>query len=272
MDYSQIIVQAITALLTGGIVYFIFYCKGWYDTRSVINERKNNTKNNIFPIIHGGKGNILDGLYGSKESMITTDTFLKFSIAYTQYKQDDDIHIILHTPGGELTGAESFVNVILNHKGKGKIYCYIPFYAYSAGCFIAMSCDKIYMHTNAILGPCDAQKSVGAYEQYSVAAIEQAVDYQKDRQMKIDTKWLAHNHDAKLCRSRQKSTLDNLIKRGKIDASNCDKIYEQFYSGIHNHDKIFTATEALELGLNIEIVDQFPINIQRIIDEKIINA
>lgn len=271
MNYSQIIVQVAVALLTGGIVYLIFYLKSMYDTRTVANEIKRNTTNNIFPIINSEKTDMLSSLYKSCDSMITIDTYQKFSVAYSKFDIDKDIHIVLHTPGGQLTGAEAIVNVILNHKGKGKVYCYIPFYAYSAGCFIAMACDKIYMHVNAILGPCDAQKSIGVYEQYSVAAIEEAVDYQKNRQMKIDTKWLAHNHDAKLCKSRQRETLDTLIKRGKIDEMKGNQIYDQFYSGIHNHDKIFTAQNALDLGLNIEIVTEFPTNIMQLINDKIKN-
>lgn len=165
---------------------------------------KKNNKQNIIVINHSSKYNPLVNV----EASIGLDTHINFIKNYNNMNKDLDIHIILHTTGGSLSSAEAICNCITNHTGKGKIIAYIPYYSYSGGCMIALACDKIIMTKNAILGPCDAQKS-NITTNYSIASIIDTVTYKKNSGEKIKEEWLAHSYDANLCKNRQKIMLIN---------------------------------------------------------------
>ena len=219
------------------------------------------TNQNIIAIIHSANASILS-LGG--DTMIGLNTHIEFIKNYNKMDKDKDIHIILHTTGGALSSAESICNCIANHAGKGKIIAYIPYYSYSGGCMIALACDKIVMAKNAILGPCDAQKA-SLTTQYSVASVIDTVNYKKENKEKIKEEWLAHSYDANLCKDRQKKYVEKLMKCGHFTENIGNKIYEEFFSGKYNHDKIFSAADAIELGINVDTVDIMPELIKNIV-------
>jgi Serine dehydrogenase proteinase len=243
-----------------GISCYAF--KKIYDLRKVY-KNKQLTNNNIITVIHSHNLSIINN-----DTMITIKTHMDFITAYEKMDKNKDIHIIMHTVGGALSSAEAICNCIANHQMsdyEGKIIVYIPYYSYSGGCMIALACDKIIMSKNAILGPCDAQKYVDSA--HSIAAIIDTVDYKKEMKEKVSETWLAGSYDAKLCKERQLEYVNRLIKSEKFTEDIGKTIYDEFFSGKYNHDKIFSAQRAKELGLNIEIVDVMPSFIKNISDE-----
>ena len=246
-----------------GVISIIAFCL--FIFRKICECKKNYDKNklpknNIIPIIHSTNPSIGD------DDMITIGTHMDFVKAYEKVDKTKDIDIIMHTVGGELSSAEAICNCITNHQSKytSKINVYIPYYSYSGGCMIALACDKIIILRNAILGPCDAQIYVTS--RHSIAAIINTVDYKKSKEEKIDENWLASSYDAQLCKERQLEYVNKLIKFGKFNDNVGKTIYDEFFSGKHNHDKIFSAQEVKDLGLNVEIVDELPYCIKTIVD------
>lgn len=69
--------------------------------------------------------------------------------------EDKEIHIMIHTLGGDLNAAEIICRLINNHKGK--VTAIVPNYAYSAGTLISLSCDEIITSSTSVFGPVDPQ-------------------------------------------------------------------------------------------------------------------
>lgn len=211
---------------------------------------------NMITIVHKEKSSsILGDLVNSNERSIDITTHMRCIREYHKMNMDRDIHIVINTRGGSLSSSEAIGNCLLRHKGKGKIICHIPHYAYSGGWFIALCCDKIIMNQTSIIGPCDAQQKIGM-GQYSVKAIVDTVAYKKQNKEKIDEKWLAVAVDAELCRTRQREFLDKIVAHGKIRTEDKEKIHAAFFSGNYNHDHIFNVDQLKELlGDKVEIID-----------------
>ena len=228
-------------------------------------------QHNLISIIHDSK-NILDlddssvwDLFVLRNTnpyrdsyYISIPTQVKFEKQYTKTNKKEDIRLIINTTGGSLASSEIICNFIFNHT-TSNIIAYIPRYAHSGGCMIALACSKIIMNRNAVLSPCDAQMGTGkGWSSYSTAAIQETAAYKKDKSEKICEEWLAANHDAKLCIERQKKFVDKLVQHGRYTKEAADKIYDEFFSGKYNHDHTFSAQEAKDMGLNITIVDEMP--------------
>ena len=70
-------------------------------------------------------------------------------------QNEDEIDILLHSPGGRPDATERIVH-ILRSKFK-KVHFLIPHSAYSAATMLALSGDSITLHPSATLGPIDPQ-------------------------------------------------------------------------------------------------------------------
>ncbi len=254
-SFSIVAICTIITLLCYGL-------KKIYELKSIYKKREFKN-NNIITIVHSTDASLLN----RNDSSITIKTHMDFVKAYEKMDKDLDIHIVMHTVGGALSSAEAICNCIANHKQmlyKGKIIVYIPYYSYSGGCMIALACDKIVMNKNAILGPCDAQQMV--LNVHSIASIIDTVKYKKEMKEKIAETWLAASYDAQLCKERQLEYINKLIKSNRFSKELGDIIYNEFFSGKYNHDKIFSAQEAKEIGLDIEIVESMPQIIKNVMD------
>jgi len=268
-DFSEYISYAIKTTIVGAITFLII--AGYIfmdDFKNMILhiikwwKQRNYKKKNIIPIIH--KINSC-GCSGCGSGYIDLSTQTEFIKSLNELDENKDIHIILHTTGGSLSSSEAICNALLNHTGKGKIIAYIPEYCYSGGFMIALHCDKIIMQKNAVVGPCDAQKSNGFFENYhSYSSVLKAVEYKKGKSEKISETWLANGFDAELTKQRQFDTLKKLVKNEKYDKETAEKIFDEFFSGKHNHDKNFSVDELIEIGLNVEKVNKMPSMIDKI--------
>jgi ATP-dependent protease ClpP protease subunit len=95
------------------------------------------------------------GLMGSKNEIGYNDA-LQFVEIFRKIPNDQNVDIILNTPGGSFAATEIIVNALLNHMGTVQIF--VPFCAYSGGTLIALTGDHIFLGRNASLGPVDGQR------------------------------------------------------------------------------------------------------------------
>lgn len=202
--------------------------------------------------------NIIDCTTNENMTEIEEDTYMRFLDAYNKVDKTRDIYLLMQSDGGQLTYAEAIVNCISMHscKYKSKFICVVPVCACSSGFYVALFCDRIIMHSNAFVGPCDIQKKVGS-RYYSAAAIVYAVEQKLKCNDTIDEEWYAAFYEAQRGIDRQRAYVDMLLKR--YDKECVDRIYDEFFSGKHNHDKNIYAQELVEMGLNVEILDTLPI-------------
>jgi ClpP class serine protease len=70
---------------------------------------------------------------------------------------DMAIDLVLHTPGGLVLAAEQIAFAL--KRRQGKVTVFVPHYAMSGGCLLALAADEIVMDQNAVLGPVDPQRS-----------------------------------------------------------------------------------------------------------------
>lgn len=68
---------------------------------------------------------------------------------------DKGLTLLLHTPGGVTTAAESFVAYMRSKFPEVEVI--VPTFAFSAGTMIATGCDRIWMGRQSQLGPIDPQ-------------------------------------------------------------------------------------------------------------------
>lgn len=199
-------------------------------------------------------------------------THLKFLKEYDTMDKDKDIHIAIQTVGGSMTCTEAICNAILYHKGKGKIKCYIPNYAYSGGLMVALCCDEIIMSQNAIVSPCDGQVVAKDDVMYSSSSIIDAVSYKREKKEPIKEEWLASDYEAKKCVDRQKTFVNKICKEKMYDDETQRILYEELFSGKHNHDHSFSANEFTNLGTMLKITvvgnSDFPTFITEMVEIK----
>lgn len=247
------------------VLFFLYKLKNKYDKREKNKKESKLVSQNTISIIHNNNTSILKAL-NAERSYINMTTFSKFIKAYEKLDKDKDIHIVIHTPGGMLASVEAIVNCMINHKGKGRIIGYIPYYAYSGGCAIAIACHEIRMLPTSVVGPCDAQLA-SKMQAYSVKSIVDSVNKKLDRGEPVKEKWLATAHTAEICQKRQKKFIDKLIKHGIFNEEVGNTVYSEFFTGKYNHDTSFSAYDMQSMGLNVSIVDKMPQQIKDLFED-----
>lgn len=235
------------------VIYGMYKLMGCYSKRTKASKDRRLAVQNIMSIINKLPDSIVDGVINTKEQSIDLRTFTGFIKAYRTMDHDQDINLVIHTPGGALGSVEAIVNCIVNHKGAGRFIAYIPYYAYSGGMAIALACHEIRMTVHSIVGPCDGQLSTK-----SVAAILETVREKRDRGETIAEKWLALYHSASLCQNRQRIFVDKLVDHLILTREVGDRIYEEFFTGKYNHDMSFSATDLTNFGLNVTLIETIP--------------
>jgi len=94
------------------------------------------------------------------------------------------LSLVLHTPGGITTAAETIVEYL--HKKFNYIETIVPTFAMSAGTMLALSTDMIIMGRQSQLGPIDTQIPVGGRFVSARSIIDQFLKAQSD--IKADVK------------------------------------------------------------------------------------
>jgi len=204
------------------------------------------------------------GLFSKLEKLetqtsISQNTFVQVKDALDQLDrldQQKEVHLVLHTMGGSLSAAEAICRRLLLARGRGtKIYAYVPYFAYSAGCMIASACNEIRMSESAFLGPADAQVS-SLLQSNSIKSICETVEFQLEHcKDKIKSDWYSKYVEAKATRERQRKWIDELVQRGIYEAAAGDSIYEELFAGKYNHDQVIHPEWARKIGLPVAVVE-----------------
>lgn len=194
------------------------------------------------------------------QTCITPETFITVKDALAKMHQQGvkEIHVVIHTFGGSLSAAEAISRALLLMRKQHQCHlkAYIPYYAYSAGCLIALACQEIHMSSAAFLGPADAQNS----ENKSIKSISDTVEWQLDNcsHDKIKAEWYSKYLEAKATRIRQREWMDELVASEIFTKEVGDKLYEELFSGKYNHDQVIHPEWAKKIGVPVIIDDQMP--------------
>jgi len=204
----------------------------------------------------------------AQSSSINLTTYLKFIEDFKSVDKNKDINLVIQTIGGDLTSTEGICNCILTHKGSGKIKCYIPNYAFSAGLMIALCCNEIILTNASIVCPCDGQMNTKNDFTCSSASINYMIKYKMKHNEPIKEDWLISNYEAIALIKRQKKFFQKLCEAKSY--LNEQFIYNELFSGKYNHDTAFTSSDLKNIdGLNVIIIETIPQIILDMLDYKI---
>jgi ClpP class serine protease len=154
--------------------------------------------------------------------------------------EDKPLDIVLHTLGGGSLEATQIARAIKAHKGRTTAF--IPYYAMSAGTFIALACDEIVMSPQACLGPIDPQYGFPAATFVNVTR-------QKPPEATSDV-FLAYADIAKKALLESKEEACELMQGTYSHDGSCS-ITDELSSGKWTHGRPISVTVAREMGLNI---------------------
>lgn len=116
---------------------------------------------------------------------------LAFQQSWRQLKNShkDTINLVIHSYGGNMWCAMAILQIILRHvqlsSERAKVVAWVPYVACSSAMLPVLASDEIYLHEDAVLGPCDAQIGMVAYPLVSPQAYLSS-DTKNDKSDKSD--------------------------------------------------------------------------------------
>ena len=161
--------------------------------------------------------------------------------AIHEMESSTPIDIVLHTPGGLVLASLQIARALKAHKGKVTVF--VPHFAMSGGTLIALAADEIVMSEHAVLGPIDPQiNGMPAASLIKVAA-QKPISEIDDQ-----TLVLADLGEKAIAQLRRQACE---LMRAPMTPEAAKDLSEKLTSGRWTHDYPIGASEARELGLNV---------------------
>lgn len=165
-------------------------------------------------------------------------------LSYT-YRNRLKLKIIMETTGGNVRASDILSKSILNYPYGSEVY--IPNYSFSAGTFIALSADELYMNIWAFLGPVDVQIPNKDSDMYPSRDLIHAL-YNKD-DLLDDTYLIAVR--AEMDHKDNLDNLDSIFQTKSYSRTQIRKLKDCFASGKHPHHKPFSVKELVGMGISV---------------------
>lgn len=208
------------------------------------------------------------------KAAINRDDTLGFVDLLHNLKLDDDLDLLLHTPGGDVDAAEKLINLVHTKVGAGSLRVIVPDFAKSAGTLMASGANKILMSDSSELGPIDPQVRfddgqgnriwhsvldfLDAYRQWAEAL-------RRDPNDPVARMMIAKFHPATVrmfetVRDRARSFAETQLKKwmfqnnpnGNFSQTAADLIDNKKWQ---SHGQMIGADDALQIGLEVEKLD-----------------
>jgi ClpP class serine protease len=178
---------------------------------------------------------------------------------------DMPIDLLLHTPGGLVLAAEQIAWAL--KRRKGKVTVFVPHYAMSGGCLLALASDEIVMDQNAVLGPVDPQLGT-AQSSFAAASVVRAL--KQPNPNRDDTTLILGDLAEKALRQVHETVRKLLLEHhSEADA---ERIATALADGQWTHDYPLYVEELKELGIDVstelprivhDLMDLYPQTSQR---------
>ena len=153
---------------------------------------------------------------------------------------EEDIDLILHTPGGLVLASEQIACALARHPGRVTVM--VPHYAMSGGTLIALAADEVLMDENAVLGPVDPQ--LGEYPAASILAAAAVQNPNRD-----DRTLILADVAAKAIRQVEETVFQ--LVQGRMGEEKARQLARTLSEGRWTHDYPITVEEARRLGLPV---------------------
>ena len=169
----------------------------------------------------------------------------------------NNINMIIQTEGGECEEANYFAYILKQRKIR--IKSYIPNYALSAGSFIAITGDEIFMNWYSTMGPIDTQIDFSTIEDEDSEDETFPAKYVAKIKKKDNALVKLKAREAECYHYDDKFIIKSMFKRDKSK-----KIIKNLLETKHSHNMRFGPKDLRKFGLNINT--NMPPKIQLIFD------
>jgi ClpP class serine protease len=178
---------------------------------------------------------------------------------------DMPIDLVLHTPGGLVLAAEQIAFAL--KRRQGKVTVFVPHYAMSGGCLLALAADEIVMDPNAVLGPVDPQLGT-AQSSFAAASVVKALAQPNPNR---DDTTLILGDLAEKALKQVHATVRRLLLEHHTEAE-AERIATALSSGQWTHDYPLGVEKLTELGITVgtdlprsihDLMDFYPQTSQR---------
>jgi ClpP class serine protease len=178
---------------------------------------------------------------------------------------DMAIDLVLHTPGGLVLAAEQIAFAL--KRRQGKVTVFVPHYAMSGGCLLALAADEIVMDQNAVLGPVDPQLGT-AQSSFAAASVLRALEQPNPN--RDDTTLILGDLAEKALRQVH-ATVRKLLLEHHTEGD-AERIATALSSGQWTHDYPLDVEKLTELGITVgtdlprsihDLMDFYPQTSQR---------
>jgi ClpP class serine protease len=178
---------------------------------------------------------------------------------------DMPIDLVLHTPGGLVLAAEQIAFAL--KRRQGKVTVFVPHYAMSGGCLLALAADEIVMDPNAVLGPVDPQLGT-SQSSFAAASVLKALE--KPNPNRDDTTLILGDLAEKAMRQVHATVRKLLLEHHS--ESDAEHIATALSGGQWTHDYPLDVEKLTELGITVgtdlprsihDLMDFYPQTSQR---------
>ena len=205
-------------------------------------EEKNSTK--VIFIDHQKSNGFQNISFLESQETLTMKDSKKFVDIMRDIKDDQDITLIINSPGGSLTAAEVIIHSLVSHKGK--ITTFIPYYSMSAGTLVALASNEIYMDKNAYCGPIDPQLCWFS----ATDIIKYCKNYSESTGMIGEiAKLFCGQAEASIKR------ISDIIEHinNKVGCYDTEKVSQELLHGKYNHDKPLFVENITDILPNVKV-------------------
>jgi len=179
-------------------------------------------------------------------SIDSTRDAKRFSNYLCKLDSSKELHVIIHTNGGDTYNAKIMLDALVNFKGK-KIF-YVPHKALSSGTMLLLPADEIHMCLNAYVSPIDTQITIS---ETNINQLPIPVEILKDCK-NINPDNLVFELNVKMAERdfyADHKMLEGVLK--KFDTNRRKKIITNFLHTKLPHSYPISLSEAREFGLSI---------------------
>lgn len=222
-------------------LFFVFYD---FIKKYFLNLRIN--QDNIIIITDINDENRLEMI---KYNAIDINNEIDFMNIYSKFKINDQLNIIIHSNGGDISSSDAIVNILYLHKGIVNIY--IPNIAYSAGSMIALCGDNIFMNNYSLMSPVDPQIDF-SNDDGDLIPVKSFLKIVRTKGLKkLKNDFILKYYECKSLYDDNIRHMKNILDR-KYSISVKKNIIRNFGHGIYPHERQFNIKELKDMGLNVK--------------------
>jgi len=193
---------------------------------------------------------LVDKKKSNQENFVVLDDYKHFLYLLGRaYEEKQKLKIIIETIGGAIASSDIISKSLLNYPYGTEIF--VANHAFSAGTFIVLSCETIYMNKWAVLTCVDPQIEVSNKSDdnhYSSKVITEVLKIKSD----LSYNFLASCVESNIYHKDSLRNIENICKKKNLSRYNTNLVKNNLASGNFPHSKPYNYVDLEKMGIKIE--------------------